>query len=129
MANLIDLISQEDREKVARWKQERFSPKYETEVPPEIYTIAEMGYYFGWGAVEACLRGYYETVNDAGRKTRVSLTPELMIALCKGAKKVWYRKILEDGEVGMSAHIASRSQKSPGKLYEVNTKHFRELAK
>lgn len=128
MANLIDLISDDDRAKVARWKQERFSPKHETEVPPEIYTIAEMGYYFGWGAIEACLRGYYDTVDASGRKVRAPLTAELMVALCKGAKKVWYRKILEDGEISMSAHIASRA-KMPGRLYDVNTKRFRELAK
>lgn len=129
MANLIDLISKEDRTKVERWKQERFSPKYETDIPPEIFTIAEMGYYFGWGAVEACLRGYYDSVDASGNPTRVPLTPELMVALCRGAQKVKYKKMLEEGEVEMSAHIASRSTKSPDKLYAINTRHFRERAK
>lgn len=128
MANLIDLISNEDRAKVQRWTKDRLNPKYDTDVPPEIYTIAEMGYYFGWGAVEACLRGYYETVDASGKSTRVPLTAELMVALCKGAQKVKYRKMLEEGEVSMCAHIGSRS-KHPDKSYGANTKYFREMAK
>ena len=128
MANLIDLISAEDKAKVKRWADERFQPKYETDVPPEIYTMAELGYYYGWGAIEACLRGYYETSDATGKVKRVPLTPELMVALCKGAQKVKYRKALDEGEIAMAANIGSHS-KHPSKSYETNVKYYRRLAK
>ncbi len=47
------------------------SYRKDLKIPPEVYLIAELGYYYGWGAIEAAKRGYvesFEIVNKDGER-------------------------------------------------------------
>lgn len=127
MANLYDLLSDADKAKVDSWQVERMNPKREPDIPPELYTIAEAGYYWGWAAIEAIMRGYVEKTNDKGEPEKIILTMKDVIALCRAAKKVEYRSMLENGRISTAANIAGAS-KEPEKSWRENTKYYQKEA-
>ncbi len=99
MKNVLDLLSDEEREKVkaryqSRMKRRRNSK--EDRVSPEIYLLAEFGYYLG-----------YEAVRDV-RENKISF--EEMFALLEGCRKVWYSRLIETSQGSMVAHGASMSK-------------------
>lgn len=99
MASFLKSLSEKDQTKVAKWAEERLNPRHETDIPPELYTIAELGYYYGWGAVETFYRGYIESRDDDGKIIKLPFGLDLAIALCKAAQKVYYRKLVENGDI------------------------------
>lgn len=93
--SLLDLMPKEEAEKaVERGKRrlERQKTRKGLDVSPEIYLVAEFGYYFGWEAVLAIRRGYTVT---PGSNDREVLTLEEAQILLEGARKVWYSKLVE----------------------------------
>lgn len=99
MKRLQDILSNDDKAKVARWADERRNPKYDTEIPPEFYVAGQLGYYYGWQAVESFMRGYYFGVDDAGNTIQLEFSFETAVALIKAAEKVKYRQIVDEGRI------------------------------
>lgn len=65
---------------------------------PELQLVAEFGYYYGWEAVRDVL------------KNNIDL--ETMLGLLYGARKVWYRQVI-DGAVASQVAFVSANSKSP----------------
>lgn len=99
MPRFIDRLSEEDKAKAAQWAKERKHPRHETDIPPEFYTIAELGFYYGWGAVEAFYRGWIGDKDDAGKLVKLPFTLDMAIAFNKAAQKFHYRHTLEQGKI------------------------------
>lgn len=99
--NLLDMMTDEDCKIVRDWARERLNPKYPQDIPIPYYTMAELGYYFGWQAVIDLKRGYHTGINKGGEPERVRFTIEEASALIKAAQKVRYS--LKTG-----SHIAAK---------------------
>lgn len=96
MASFFEKLSEEDKAKTKHWAEERLQPKYPTDIPPELYVAAELGVYYGWGAIEAVLRGCFEQIEPlTGEKKYVPYTFEQMVSLAKAGRKAYYRKQLD----------------------------------
>lgn len=100
MANLLDLMTAEDRKKVAeRFAQRVAKRENSTEalVTPEIYITSEFGYYYGWEGVRA-IRENQITLKEA-------------FALLEGARKVEYKRTAENANAIASGIAAAFSGK------------------
>lgn len=128
MPNLFDLLSEKDKKKVEGWTKQAMNPKYETEIPPEVYMITEAGHYWGWAAIEAIMRGYVESKDDAGNPIRIKLTMETVVALCKAERKLRYRELIDNGDMALRANI-SAGAKEPGKIFEKNIAEYKKEAR
>lgn len=129
MANLLDLLSEEDRAKVKTWSDRHTKRRSDFDVPPELYTLAEFGYYYGWDAVKDAMRGYIEYKDQAGKVERSPLTEDLMLALIMAAQKVYYRKTVDMGDVMFRANISSQAGKTAGKIFQDNMRNYIEKSK
>lgn len=109
MAKLYDLLSDEDKQKVDQWAEDRKRSKYAREIPPELYLAAELGYYYGWEAKVAFTRGYMIGIDDDGKYVKLPYTFKDAVADVKAARKVKYRQIVDSGEIAAAANISSRS--------------------
>ena len=128
MANLYDLLSEEDKQKVDGWAKARMNPTHETDIPPYVYVLAEAGHYWGWQAIEAIKRGYTERVGADGNVERIPLTLEEVIALERAEKKIRYREIIDNGDVQLRANLSAKSD-NPGKTFDLNMKGYKEAAR
>jgi len=110
--SLLDLMPKAEAEKAIKRGQERMArqrAKKSVDISPEIYMVAEFGYYFGWDAMMAIRRGY--TV-EPGTNKKEPLTLDEALVLLEGARKVWYAKLIEQAHssvVGNSFRSASGS--------------------
>lgn len=125
--SLLDLMPKADREKAVARGKKRLEQRKGSKVSPEIYTVAEFGYYFGWEGVLAIKRGYIETIDAQGKTVKEPFTLEEVMVLLEGARKVWYSKLIEQSHGTMVADLASRS-KDPGASFNGNITTFREKA-
>lgn len=128
MPDLFDLLSEKDKEKVRGWAKQAKNPKYETEIPPEVYTVAEAGHYWGWSAIEAILRGYVESKDADGKLVKIPLTTETVVALCKAEKKLRYRELIDTGDMTLRANISAGGA-NPGRTFEKNIAQYRKEAR
>lgn len=123
IVKLSDLLSDKDKAKVKEWEEKRLRPKFETEIPPELYIIGEAIYYGGWEAFRDIKRGYIDGKDVTGEEIRIPLTLEEVISIIKACDKVWYKKLVETGDITISANIASQSQR-PAESFNRNAKEF-----
>lgn len=122
--SILDLMPESERDKAlerARKRMERQSNKKGLDVSPEIYLVAEFGYYFGWDAMMAIRRGY--TVAP-GTSEKEIFTLEEALVLLEGARKVWYSKITEQTHAG----VISNSFKSSSNSFDGAIKPFSDRA-
>lgn len=137
--NLLDLVSPEEREEIQALYKKRKSGntsyRGKLTIPPDIFLIAEAGYYFGWGAVEAAKRGYvegFETITKDGKmiqkRTKIPLMMEELNILVEGARKVKYSAVV-DAARGTQAGVASSLSKHPDKVFKEAVKPYSEGAK
>lgn len=119
--SILDLMPKADREKVLEKAKRRYAAQKGRKISPELYMVAEFGYYFGWEALLTLRRGY--TVEPVSGDKEVFTLEEAQVLL-EGARKVWYSKLLEHG--GMN--IASNSFKASTKSYDEATRPYRERA-
>lgn len=121
--SLLDLMPEEDRQKAIERGRKRMNrnKSRKTDVSPEIYLVAEMGYFFGWDAMLAVRRGY--TVVPGTTEKEIFTLDEAMVLL-EGARKVWYAKLVEQAHAG----IVSNSFKSSSTSFENAVKPFTEKA-
>lgn len=119
MSNLLDLMTAEDREKVIERYNKRVAQNEKAEenkITSEIYLLAEFGYYFGWQAV-------LDVRNNV-------IKQEEMFALLEGARKVWYKKLLEQGKMTTTACIVPHAKKGEQtKAFKEGMKEFIEKGK
>lgn len=88
MPNLLDLLPPEEKAKAIERGKRRYAhneARKGMKISPEIYSISEFGYYYGWQAILAV------------RSNEITL--DEMNALLEGARKVWYSKLVEQGGV------------------------------
>lgn len=111
MPKLSDLLNESDKSKVAEWKDRAVNPEHEPDIPPELYQMALHGYYFGFSAIEAILRGYIDSVDQrTGKPIRVPYDLETVIALNQAARKVVYRQIVDTGDIQAMANVSARDK-------------------
>ena len=109
MSRFIDRLSEADKEKAKQWVYDRQHPKYATDIPPELYTIAELGFYYGWGAVESFYRGWIEDRDEENNLIKLPFNLETAVAFTRAAQKFHYRHALEQSKL---TTVAMNSDKS-----------------
>ena len=131
MANLLDLMNKTDREQALSnyAKRMRGNTRYRTgKVSPQIYLVAELGYYFGWGAIEAIKRGYVTDYDDDGNIKKILFTMEEACALAEGARKVWYSKLVDEAR-GTAVGTATAQSKNANSTFNRGMKQYIERAR
>lgn len=116
MANLLDLMTEEDRQRMLERYEQRMTPDPERgqhEVAPELYIVSELGYYYGWEAIMAV------------RNNEITL--EEVYAYVEGAKKVYYSKLIEETHARIAAQQTAFS-KYPQSTFDKTMKPFIERA-
>lgn len=110
--SLLDLMPKDEADKaVARGKKrlEHNKSRRGLDITPEMFIVAEMGYYFGWEAVMAIRRGY--TINPESKEKEIFTLEEAMVLL-EAARKVYYSKLLEQTHSGVISNSFNMSNKS-----------------
>lgn len=120
--NLLDLMPKEEREKALARAEKRMS-KRTGKVAPEMYLIAEAGYYFGWQAIVDIKRGYIEYKDKDGNNKQAILTLEEVSALVDAASKVWYTKVIDQSHGSFAATISANA-KTPSEAFNQSMKPF-----
>lgn len=111
MPNLLDLMTPEDRETVKQWTVEKRNPKHKTDIPTPLFICAQLGYYYGWGAVVDFKRGYHIGYDKDGKIKRYTFSLEEAVGLIKAAEKVNYRIKLDEGKINAAANVSSHDKK------------------
>jgi len=120
--NLLDLMPKEARDRALARAEKRLA-KRTGQISPEMYLVAEAGYYFGWEAIVAIKRGYIEYTDKDGTTKQSLLTLEEVSSLVDAARKVWYTKVLDQSLGSMNANISSNT-KNPMEAYRSTMKPF-----
>ena len=125
--NLLDLMSPEDKEKAIARGRKRLDKAKGSSISPEMYVIAEFGYYFGFEGILAIKRGYIDVVGSDGKVVHEPFTLDEVLALLEAAKKVWYSKVIDSAHGTMVAS-ASKFAKQPGESFKGGMKPFIDRA-
>ena len=128
--SLLDLMSKEEAQKAVergRRRLEKHKAKRGLDVSPEVYLVAEFGYYFGWEGVMAIRQGFIEKIDDSGAVVKDPFTLDEALLLLEGARKVWYTKLMEQGHANLASNVAARNE-NPGKAFNDGVKPFTERA-
>lgn len=133
MANLLDLMNEEDRELSIRAFKQRMagdtSFRKGNKISSQMYLVAELGYYFGWGAIETIKRGYVETFDEeTGKRHQQLFTLEEACALVEAARKVWYSKVVDSARGNLVA-TGSALSKNPNRSFNQGMKTYIKGAK
>ena len=107
---LLDKLSEEDRKIVEGWAERAKKPKYETDIPPELFIGAKLGIYYGWEARLTFGRGYSIGIDDDGKLIKLPYTFEDAVADVKAAEKVYYKQMIANSDLIASANIACKSR-------------------
>lgn len=126
MSSLLDFMTPEHREKAIARGQKRLEKNQSASVSPEMFVIAEFGYYFGFEAILAVKRGYIEIMKD-GELVQEPFELNEVLALIEAAKKVWYGKVVEQSHGNMIAGMAKFSA-NPGEAFNKNIKPLSDKA-
>lgn len=111
MPRLSELLSEEDRAKVETWKNKATNPEYEPDIPPELYQMALHGFYYGFEAIKAILRGYIDATDDNGNPIKIPYDLETVVALNQAGRKVAYRQIVDAGDIQAMATLSSQDRR------------------
>jgi hypothetical protein len=111
--SILDLMKPEEREKALKRAEKRRGndKRNNVKVSPEVYLIAEFGYFYGWDAIQAI------------RKNEIAL--DEVEVLLEGARKVWWAKLVDTGGV----YSVAGSYKSQNPSYESAMKQYVDRAK
>lgn len=112
----------EDKNKAIEKAAKRLA-KRTGKVSPEMYLVAEAGYYWGWSAIEAIKRGYIEYKDEDGNEKKSILTLEEVSALIDATNKVWYSKVIDQSAGTFSASVSAWS-KNPGSSFKSSMQPF-----
>lgn len=125
--SLLDLMPKEEAEKAIERGRKRMQRNKGSKVSPEMYTVAEFGYYFGWEGVLAIKRGYIDKTDSKGNVVKEPFTLDEVLVLLEAARKVWYSKVIEQSHGNMVASIGAQS-KSPSDSFNTNISGLRDRA-
>ena len=117
MASILDLLNEEERAQVSRRFNKRMLRRRKERndrITPEIYLLAEFGYYLG-----------YDAIRDV-RENRISI--EEMYAILEGCRKVWYSKLVETTQ-GTSIAVGTAFSKNAKQDFVKAMKPYSERAK
>ena len=132
MANLLDLMSKDDKEKSLSAFERRMAGdtgyRKDHKISPVSFLVAEFGYYYGWGAVEAVKREYILGKHDDGSMHKIPLTLEEVSEYVEAARKVWYGKVV-DSSRGSQIAVGSVLSKNPNSTFDKGMKPFVKGAK
>ena len=106
---LFDQLNDEDKAKVRSWAERAKNPRYETDIPPELFIGAKLGVYYGWEARVAFGRGYILGVDDDGKFIKIPYTFEDAVADVLSAEKIYYNNMIANGDVIASANLSAKS--------------------
>ena len=109
--NLLDLLSEEDKGKALKRNRQRRVSKSLQEINPEIYLVAEFGYYFGYDGIRAIKNN--------------EITLDEVRALIIGARKVWYSRVV-DSATGSLAATGAVNSKKPAETFGKIIKPYTE---
>lgn len=127
MPNLLDLMTEEDRQKSKEAFKRRmggdFGYRKGQKISPEVFLIAELGYYYGWPAIQDVKRGYVEKFDQMGNRQQIQLTMEEVCVLVEAARKVWYSKVL-DSSRGTMVATGSALSKHPKQSFQNGMKKY-----
>ena len=112
----------EDRAKEAR------NPRYKGDIPPELYQLALHGFYYGFEAVEAVMRGHIIDVAENGKVSHIPYTFETMVGLNQAARKVRYRQMVDAGDLQASSVLGAAGDKAFAKAVRDKTNAIRKEA-
>lgn len=109
--NLLDLMSEKDRNLALERFKRRMSKSrtVDNRISSEIYIISEFGYYYGYAGVEAI------------RENKITL--DEAFCLLEGARKVWYKKLVEQTSA-QQVSTGSVMSKSPSTTFKRGIKPF-----
>lgn len=107
---LLEQLSEQDRETVKGWAESAKKPKYNTDIPPELFIGAKLGIYYGWEARVSFGRGYVIGIDDDGKLIKLPYTFENAVADVKAAEKVFYRQMMDKGDIYASANLACKDR-------------------
>ena len=127
MPNLLDLMSPEDKQKAIERGKKRMAKNKDSSISPELYVVAEFGYYFGFEGILAIKRGYIDKLDNEGNLVQEPFTLEEVLALIEAAKKVWYSKVIDSAH-GTLVGSASKFAKNPGDQFSKGMKPFIDKA-
>jgi hypothetical protein len=127
MKSILDLMPEEERKKAIERGKRRLQSKKGQSISPELFVVAEFGYYFGWEGVLAIKRGYVEKESN-GKTVKEPFTLDEVMALLEAAKKVWYSKLIEQSHGNLVASQSAYS-KSPADTFKRGISPFEERAK
>lgn len=113
------MMTPEEQKKMLDRFKERTGQKEDSEgvkVNPQIYLVAEFGYYYGWQGIQAV------------REDKLSF--DEMFALLEGARKVWYKKITEQNHIITTAIASALAKKGEGqKIYREGMRNIIQRGK
>lgn len=114
VVNVLDLMSERERTRLLdRYKSRTEKREEVSRVSPEVYILAELGYFYGW-----------EAVRDVRNNV---ITLEEVYALIEGAKKVWYSNVVDRARASQIS-TGSLFTKSPAKKFNAGMKPFIKAA-
>lgn len=123
MPNLLDLMTDTDRQEMLRAAKERQRTEEQTKLGLSVRMVAKLGYYYGWEAVVAAKCGF--TVKE-GKK--IPFSGEEMTALIDAAERIEAARCVDIAHV-VQIGAASALAKSPKQVFDAGVKPFRERAK
>lgn len=98
--SLLDLMPKDEAEKAIERGKKRMQSSRGKDISPEMFVLAEFGYYFGWNAIQA-------VKND-------EITLKEVLALIEGAKKVWFSKVIDQSHGTAVANSAVHAKDPTG---------------
>lgn len=126
MPNLLDLMTEEDRQAVKGWTKTRQNPAHKQDIPTPLFIAAQLGYYYGWGAVQDFRRGYslgYEYAKDKDgnltgelKLTRYKFDLEEAVGLIEAARKLHYNLKLTEGKVFAANNASCMDPKNANRV-------------
>lgn len=119
MSNLLKMMSKSEQEKMLARFKDRTGQKEDLDgvkVNPQVYLVAEFGYYYGWQGIQAV------------REDKISF--DEMFALLEGARKVWYKKLTEQNHIITTAVASTLAKKGEGqKIYREGMRNIIQRGK
>lgn len=115
MPNLLDLMTEDDRQKALESSRKRVSAP-NGKISPVVMEVAKLGFYYGWSAIEAVKRGYVEKDGE-----KIMLTMDEVSTLVDAAEKIWAQKCIDLAHCSQIG-TASAMAKSPKKVFTEGVK-------
>lgn len=107
MANLLDIMRPEDRQKVAKWARERRERAKRANIPSGLQLCAKLGYFYGWEAVVDFRRGYHLGLDGHGHWKRLRFSLEDAHALVNAAERLHYQLKLNEGRIHAANSVSA----------------------